>query len=853
MEEMKVRGQRLVLKDQEQREIHRGNFFFHHSSRPSFRERESATQADRTAESTCGGGKANGRVTEADSANDDGEGFQVTDDLSLPEATKKLLRSTSIEKVRIRGDDSAKMSRETVERDAISRQGKITILSSLKKDVHSVGYNVLNFFCYKTILWNLCGKKSAVMLPRRTQPTSRQAAIHRWRGKKSRVDQPTTSQQTSSAARGKKSRVEQPVTSQQPSSAADGTNIRFRAEPTIVRQVSVKDNRRLATQQSSSLPPRAVETEVFEGESILTKDCKMLEKFDLTGIPPAPRIVLSFTTITLNRGTLQIEVTFEVDANDILNVKAEDKASRKSEKITITNDKGRMSREEIDHMTIGVGLEVQDPGRTKEALERLDDKQNAKKYIRRKDFIILNNSHNATVAMSLVDQVALTAKGEEKLFFASSAKSLPRDSFTALSISLEMRLLTARSTTPFIIAEKKLELCCVAKRRLSFTETCRTMVGSARNLIFFCYKTILWNLCGKKSAVMLPRRTQPTSRQAAIHRWRGKKSRVDQPTTSQQTSSAARGKKSRVEQPVTSQQPSSAADSTNIRFRAEPTIVRQVSVKDNRRLATQQSSSLPPRAVETEVFEGERILTKDCKMLEKFDLTGIPPAPRIVLSFTTIILNRGTLQIEVTFEVDANDILNVKAEDKASRKSEKITITNDKGRMSREEIDHMTIGVGLEVQDPGRTKEALERLDDKQNAKKYIRRRDFIILNNSHNATVAMSLVDQVALTAKGEEKVSNWVPGYDKGDARLDARLRFGYQGATAQEEGEWFPPFMDLPPFPPLRTSQKFVLRLHAYSMEQSSLIVPSLGVRSLVTPKGTARGEYRTEGANRAKRRE
>ncbi|GER51623.1 50S ribosomal protein L7/L12 [Striga asiatica] len=76
-------------------------------------------------------------------------------------------------------------------------------------------------------------------------------------------------------------------------------------------------------------------------------------------------------------------------------------------------------------------------------------------YIRRKDFIILNNSHNATVAMSLVDQVALTAKGEEKLFFASSARTLPRDSFTALSISLEMRLLTARSTTPFIIAEKK--------------------------------------------------------------------------------------------------------------------------------------------------------------------------------------------------------------------------------------------------------------------------------------------------------------------------------------------------------------------------------------------------------------
>ncbi|KAE8722201.1 Mediator of RNA polymerase II transcription subunit 37f [Hibiscus syriacus] len=71
------------------------------------------------------------------------------------------------------------------------------------------------------------------------------------------------------------------------------------------------------------------------------------------------------------------------------------------------------------------------------------------------------------------------------------------------------------------------------------------------------------------------------------------------------------------------------------------------------------------------VFEGERSLTKDCRLLGKFDLTGIPPAPR------------GTPQIEVTFEVDANGILNVKAEDKGTGKSEKITITNDKGR-SRE-------------------------------------------------------------------------------------------------------------------------------------------------------------------------
>ncbi|KAK3024172.1 hypothetical protein RJ639_043749 [Escallonia herrerae] len=77
------------------------------------------------------------------------------------------------------------------------------------------------------------------------------------------------------------------------------------------------------------------------------------------------------------------------------------------------------------------------------------------------------------------------------------------------------------------------------------------------------------------------------------------------------------------------------------------------------------------------VFEGERSLTKDCRNLGKFDLSGIPPAPR------------GTPQIEVTFEVDANGILNVKAEDKGTGKAEKITITNDKGRLSQEEIERM--------------------------------------------------------------------------------------------------------------------------------------------------------------------
>ena len=78
-----------------------------------------------------------------------------------------------------------------------------------------------------------------------------------------------------------------------------------------------------------------------------------------------------------------------------------------------------------------------------------------------------------------------------------------------------------------------------------------------------------------------------------------------------------------------------------------------------------------------QVFEGERAMTKDNHQLGKFDLTGIPPAPR------------GVPQIEVTFEIDENSILSVSAIEKGTGKSESITVTNDKGRLSKEEIEAM--------------------------------------------------------------------------------------------------------------------------------------------------------------------
>jgi len=81
--------------------------------------------------------------------------------------------------------------------------------------------------------------------------------------------------------------------------------------------------------------------------------------------------------------------------------------------------------------------------------------------------------------------------------------------------------------------------------------------------------------------------------------------------------------------------------------------------------------------VTIQVFEGERPMTKDNHLLGKFDLTGLPPAPR------------GVPQIEVTFEIDVNGILRVSAEDKGSGSKNAITITNDQNRLTPEDIERM--------------------------------------------------------------------------------------------------------------------------------------------------------------------
>merc|ERR1712048_1538095 len=106
-----------------------------------------------------------------------------------------------------------------------------------------------------------------------------------------------------------------------------------------------------------------------------------------------------------------------------------------------------------------------------------------------------------------------------------------------------------------------------------------------------------------------------------------------------------------------------------------------------------------------QVYEGERSMTKDNHMLGKFELTGIPPAPR------------GTPQIEVTFEVDANGILQVSAEEKGTGKVEKITITAEKGRLSEEEIKRMVQEAEEFAEEDRKVK---ERIDARNGLESYL-------------------------------------------------------------------------------------------------------------------------------------
>ena len=110
-------------------------------------------------------------------------------------------------------------------------------------------------------------------------------------------------------------------------------------------------------------------------------------------------------------------------------------------------------------------------------------------------------------------------------------------------------------------------------------------------------------------------------------------------------------------------------------------------------------------AVTIQIFEGERQFTRDCNLLGKFQLDGIPPMPR------------GVPQIEVTFDVDQNGILNVSAAEKSTGKSNKITITNDKARLSKEEVERL---VAEAEKYAAEDKERMEKVEARNGLESYL-------------------------------------------------------------------------------------------------------------------------------------
>jgi heat shock protein 5 len=159
-----------------------------------------------------------------------------------------------------------------------------------------------------------------------------------------------------------------------------------------------------------------------------------------------------------------------------------------------------------------------------------------------------------------------------------------------------------------------------------------------------------------------------------------------------------------------------------------------------------------------QVYEGERSMTKDNHNLGKFELTGIPPAPR------------GVPQIEVTFEVDANGILQVSAEDKGTGKAEKITITAEKGRLSEEEIERMVREAEEFAEEDKKVK---ERIDARNGLESYLYNLKNTLDDDEKGLADNLSAEDKKELQDMIDETL-DWMDGNPEADKEdYDEKLK--------------------------------------------------------------------------------
>ncbi len=200
------------------------------------------------------------------------------------------------------------------------------------------------------------------------------------------------------------------------------------------------------------------------------------------------------------------------------------------------------------------------------------------------------------------------------------------------------------------------------------------------------------------------------------------------------------------------------------------------------------------------VYEGERTFTKDCNLLGKFDLHGIPPMPR------------GTPQIEITYQVDVNGILNVSACEKSSGKSEKITIDNNTNRLSKEQIEKMLSDAEKYKSDD---EAAQKKVQARNNLENYAYNIKSTVLNEEKMKTALGSDCDTVSKTVDEtikwlEDNKNASTEEYEKKQKDTEAILmplvQKAYQASGGSAPGDMqMPTDMPVPPDMPVPSTDR------------------------------------------------